>query len=189
MPTPPRTPSESKTRHAPDPHEHSTDALIRSTEAVVRLEGSVAGLAKDMSEHRGEERAQWNTILAKLDNCDRSVQELRFVIEQQEKRLIAQVEEERKDRRLAVADGQKAADQSEQGAHALVKKLIDDELGARKLAREDQKEKRNLLVGAAKAIWEKGGQWVVAAVCLYLVLTLKTCGGSGFDLSKILGGN
>jgi hypothetical protein len=141
-----------------------------------------------MSEHRGEERAQWNTILAKLDNFDRSIQELRFLIEQQEKRLITLVEEERKDRRAAVADGKEAVEHSEQGAHALAKKLIEAELSSRKEAIVDQREKRNLLVGGFKAIWDKGGQWVVAAVCLYLVLMFKTCSGTGFDLSKIFGG-
>lgn len=135
------------------------EILIRSTEAMVRLEAAFAEQTKEIAAQHSEERSTWNSAFAKLDNCDRSVQELRFVIEQQEKRLIEQVEEERKDRRAAV-----------------------------KAERMDQKENRNMVIHTAQAIWEKGGQWVVAAVCLYLVLTIRQCSPAGFDLSTIIGG-
>jgi hypothetical protein len=106
-------------------------------------------------------------LLAKLENLDRTLNEFHLELQLAEEArkkewslVEALLSEERQDRR--------------QGAQE---------------AKDAQHAKQALIVSGVKAIWEKGGQWIIAAICLWIVLQMQKCSGASLlDWTKVLGG-
>lgn len=173
--------------------ESLTSLTIKSTEASTFLRASIESMHRDLSEHRGESKTQSANVGAKLDNIDRSLGELKILLERMEtmrhdelKRIFELLTEERGERRRAVESQVEAS--KDDDVRAVFKQLLSEERGERReeLQREiaRKEDNRNLLKEVAKAVWQKGGQWVVFASCVLLVLFFQKC--SGVDVLSIL---
>jgi len=128
-----------------------------------KLTAEIRRLTEEMRDKAQEETLDRKDLLARVENLDRSIQEICLTFQQAEisrKREWEMVKgllgEERTDRRTGVKD---ASTRTHEG--------------------------RTLLVSGIKAVWNKGGQWVVAAICLLLVLQMQRC--SGTEITKLLG--
>ena len=115
------------------------------------------------------------SVYAKLDNLDRSVQELNLTIQQSE---LA--------RKRELDLTQRILEEDRSFSKGIV--LQDREIDQKKSKRDEDLEdsNRKILLTAMSSVWEKGGQWIVAALCLLIVLRLQSCAG-GFDLTQIVG--
>ena len=165
------------------------DALVANTEAMTHLTGTVNSLKNDYNEGRKSARQHANTQSAKVDNLDRSIAELRLAQEKSEsarsselKRIYDLLGEERKDRRDAVSEGRDGERDARQNEREMLRELIREEIGDR---REQRDTNKNLMVAASKAIWDKGGQWVVAAVALLVISAVMKL--TGLSLADVLG--
>lgn len=154
------------------------EALVRNTEALTNINATMASFQQEFSQSRQAAREHGHNVLAKLDNNDRSVSELRLAIENGEKarkeelrRIFELLTEERRDRRDLVATA--GADEK-----ALIREIIREELGERR-------KERHLIAEAAKAVWTVGGKYIVLAISiLFVALVMKL---SGLSLADILG--
>lgn len=131
-------------------------------EELTKLLAEVKALKEAMKVTEGTEALDRKEVLARLENLDRSVQELQLTLQQ--------------------------AEESRKREWELVQKLLSEERAERREGalevKVEQKERRSLIVGSVKAVWDKGGQWIVAAICLWVVLQMQTC--SGVNLARLL---
>lgn len=160
-------------------------ALVSSTRILTALQSTIQGMQTDFGESRKVSRELANSMLAKMDNIDRSMGEVRLLIERSETQRAAEIqriydllEEERKDRRKAVQDGKEGERSAVSSEREMLRELIREEIEARKDA-------KNLLISVGKAVWDAGGRWIVAAVAV-LVTALITK-ATGMSLADILG--
>ena len=170
-------------------NERVLDALVSSTEATTHLNATVSSLQQDYTEARKQARERTSTFAAKLDNLDRSVSEMKLIAEKGEsarqaelKRIYDLLGEERKDRREAVTEGREGERDARTSERDWVREIIREEVGDRRTVRDQNK---NLMVSAGEAIWDKGGQWVVAALALLVLAAVMKL--TGLSLAEILG--
>ena len=126
-----------------------------------KMAAEVTALKEELRGKTTAESLDRKELLARLENLDRSIQEMLLTIQQAEiarKREWDMVRELLGEERLERREG--------------VKQVV-----------EEKKEKRSQVVAAVQAIWEKGGQWIVAAICLWLVLQVRSC--AEIDLTKV----
>jgi len=167
-------------------------SLIANTEALTNLNASATEHGRDYVEGQRVAREISNGILAKLDNLDRSISEIRLSTENSEKarqeelkHIYDLLNEERKDRREAVVEGREDVRDASKSEKDLLRELIREELGDR---RETRRDNRTLVKKAGQEIWKAGGKYIVAAaVLLILAVVLKTTGLSLVDLLGLAG--
>lgn len=167
-------------------------SLMANTEALTNLNASVTEHGRDYTEGQKVAREHANGVLAKLDNLDRSISEIRLATENSESsrqeelgRIYAILKEERQDRRDAVTEGREDVRGASNSEKDLLREMIREELGER---RETRKEHRALIKTAGHEIWKAGGKYIVAAaVLLILAVVLKTTGLSLVDLLGLAG--
>lgn len=127
-----------------------------------KMAEELALLRHAVTEKASAETLDRKELLAKLENLDRSLQESTLTAQQAE---IARKRE-----------------------WDMVRELLGEERNDRRgelVQHRATVEKRSaLLVQAIKSIWDKGGQWIVAALCLLAVLKLQSC--AGISLVEIL---
>jgi len=114
------------------------------------------------------------SIAAKLDNLDRSVQELNLTFQQAE---ISRKRELELTQRLLDEDRRFSKDIVRQDRETVQKNTQRDI--------EKRETNRKVLINIGSSIWEKGGQWIVAALCFLIVVKLQSCAG-GLDLIKLI---
>lgn len=129
-----------------------------------KLAEELALLRHSVTEQSGAGVLDRKELLAKLENLDRSLQENTLITQQ--------------------------AEISRKREWDMVKELLGEERNDRRgnLAQQREAvEKRSaLVVLAIKSVWDKGGQWIIAAVCLLAVLKLQSCAGFNFmDLIRL----
>jgi hypothetical protein len=126
------------------------------------LAEELALLRHSVTEKASAETLDRKELLAKLENLDRSVQENTLTAQQAE---LARKRE-----------------------WDMVRELLGEERNDRRgelVQKRAAVEKRSaLVVQGIKSIWDKGGQWIIAAICLIAVLKLQSC--AGFHLLDIL---
>lgn len=158
--------------------DQTLEALMRNTEALTTINATMASFQQEFSQSRQVAREHGHNVLAKLDNNDRAVSELRLAVESGEKarkeelrRIFELLTEERRDRREVVATA--GADEK-----ALIREIIREELGERR-------RERSMVASAAKEVWSVGGKYIVLAISiLFVALVMKL---SGLSLADILG--
>jgi len=126
---------------------------------LARLEAAVGQFQQDYAQGKQSAREANHSVLAKLDNLDRTVSELRLTVETGEKarqaelkRIFDLLAEERTDRRDLV--NTQGRDEK-----ALIQELVRSEL-------KDRHQAKNMWVGAAQAVWTAGGKYIVLAFAL-----------------------
>lgn len=170
-------------------NERVLDALVSSTEATTHLNATVSSLQQDYTEARKQARERNSTFAAKLDNLDRSVAEMKLITEKGEaarqaelKRIFALLGEERRDRREAIEDGREGERDARVSERDWVRQIIREETGDRRAQRDHHK---NLMETAGRAVWDKGGQWIVAAIALLIISAVMKA--TGLSVADILG--
>jgi len=122
------------------------------------LAEELALLRHAVTEKASAEVLDRKDLLAKLENLDRSVQESTLTFQQSE---IARRRE-----------------------WDMVRELLGEERNDRRgelIQHRAVVEKHSaLVVQAVKSVWDKGGQWIIAALCLLAVLKLQSCAGVNF---------
>lgn len=179
------------------------NALVSNTEVLTTLNATLTSMQKDFAEARQTSRETTNTLIARVENLDRSLMELRLAMETAEKtrqeeslRVFTLLTEERDERRQLTEEAredEKEARKHERESNKAglaakekeaewIKAIIREEMGDR---RAQKQEHQALLVSAAKEIWRVGGQYIVAALAfgiIYLILHL-----TGANLLDIIG--
>lgn len=165
------------------------DALVSNTEAMTHLNASVSSLTQDYAEGRKAAREASATVAAKLDNLDRSVAELKLSEEKAEsarqaelKRIYDLLGEERRDRREAVSEGRDGERGAREQQSEVLRRLVQEEMHDRRGQRDQNKD---ILVSATKAMWDKGGQWIVLSVAFLIMGAVMKL--TGVTLADILG--
>lgn len=176
----------------PVPKDSILQALLSNTEILTTLNSTVQSVREDQSATREQARISRNGLNAKLENLDRSVGEMKLASEQAEtsrqgelKRIFDMLGEERNDRRDAVSDSR----EDTTNERDFIRKIIQEEMGERRLDRVAEKvavkENKALAVRAAEAVWEKGGQYIVAAMALLVVAAVMKL--TGISLADVIG--
>lgn len=159
------------------------EALIASTSATTHTHATLNAFREEFNESRKLAREQANTHQAKLENLDRSINEMKLLLDKSEvskreelERIYKLLTEERQDRRgLTQAERDQSTVDKE-----MFRALIKEEIGER---REVRAETRNWIKSVALEVWQVGGKYIVAAVCFVLAaLLLKAVGFSWTDL-------
>ena len=149
--------------------------------SLARLEAAVGQLQQDYAQGKQSAREASHSVLAKLDNLDRTVSELRLTAETNEstrraelKRIFDLLAEERTDRRdMLVSQGK--------DERALIQELVRAELHGRK-------DNRNLAVSVGLAIWTAGGKYIVLAfTILFVAAMMKVAGLKLVDFISLSG--
>jgi hypothetical protein len=156
------------------PDDKILDALLRNTEALTTINANMSAFQQEYAQGKSAAKEHDRSTLAKLDNLDRSVGELRQVVEQREgelTRIYNLLNEERADRKDVTKNQGK--DERE-----LIRELIRTELGERR-------DERNLAVRAVQAVWTTGGKYIMAALAILFVAWVMKL--TGVTLSDILG--
>lgn len=138
--------------------QNNTHDSIQIVKALTEVSTSVATTSIGVAELRSDVKDLDRDVRARMENLDRSHQELRLGIEKDaESRdlLINLLQEERDDRRKATAQDRETS------------------IEVRKEAREDVKEWRGMFTGAFSAVWDKGGQWLILGVVLIFLALLN----------------
>jgi hypothetical protein len=179
------------------------NALVSNTEAMTHLNVTLNAMQKDFAEARQASREVSNTMIARVENMDRSIAEMRLAQEQAEtnrseemgriykllieerndrRKLVEDAREDEKDARLHERDANKKGMEVKERETEWIKAIIKEEMGDRK---EQRDLKQSVLMEAGKEVWRVGGQWIVAAVAfgiVYLIMHL-----TGANLADVLG--
>ncbi|KKW12790.1 MAG: hypothetical protein UY48_C0009G0023 [Candidatus Gottesmanbacteria bacterium GW2011_GWB1_49_7] len=168
-----------------EPNLPSTNAvlsvLVKSTEVMATITATISSYQNESVVNRQTLREATTNIVAKLDNLDRSISELKLMSEGAEvtrrnelARIFELLGEERKDRKETNADAGKEE-------RALIQEIIRSELGERK-------QERSLVVLGAQAVWNVGGRYIVLAVSLlFAAIVMKIAGISLADIIGVVG--
>lgn len=113
-------------------------------------------------------------VAAKLDNFDRSIQELALTM------LQAEVARKREYDLI-----QRLMDEDRSFGRTIVQDDLKNKTEKDIRKEEDTKEKRQYFVNAIKSVWDKGGHYIVMAICLIIVLKLQSC--TNLNFLQILG--
>jgi phosphoenolpyruvate-protein kinase (PTS system EI component) len=173
------------------------EIIVANTTANIQLAGAINKLADELAEANRLAVTRHNTSVAKMDNVERAVDTIQHTLEaqanakateetqrhQEVERIHALLLQERTDRQKAILDGREGEREARASENTWVKQLVQQEMLEQKQMRERD---RDLLVGVGKAIWDKGGQWVVLALAvLFLWLVSRM---TGMSLLDIVGG-
>lgn len=172
-----------------DKEEIGIALIVKATEASTLVRASLSEIQRELTSHDKDFRTVSSNNSAKLDNLDRSLGELRLIIEKAEtnrseefKRIFELLSEERKDRRRAVEEQVESSKNDD--VRAVFKQLLLEERGSRKeeVRREylRSEDNRYLIKGVAKAAWDKGGSTIILALCIILAMYLQRCSGYEF---------
>jgi small-conductance mechanosensitive channel len=161
------------------------DTLVANTQALASLNATLNTIQQTMAESQRSLREQHNTVLARIENMDRSLSESTLTQEKTDDlrkveygRVYDLLLEERKDRR-ETHEGEKKALVSDRD---YVRSLIAEELSAKKLAKSNQSQ---WITSVAKEVWAAGGKWIVVAVFLLVVSALLKA--SGLTIADLIG--
>jgi len=116
----------------------------------------------------GDQRAidlELRNLVAKVENIDRSVQELALALESDQKLRTAEIE----------------------WIKELVEERKTDLATAKELEQKNKDVKREMLKSVGKAVWEKGGQWLVFGLVAIILIGLNQALGLGIPFLKLLG--
>lgn len=168
--------------------ERLLDTLMANTEALANLHASVSNHSREYGEGSKAAREHANSVLAKLDNLDRSIGELKVATEKAESARQAELKhiydilgEERKDRRAAILEGREGSKEEQE----FIRVMIREELESR---RSDRADTRNMIKAISSEIWEVGGKYIVAGVViLLLVWIMRATGVNVVDIMGIAG--
>lgn len=149
--------------------------------SLARLEAAVGQFQQDYAQGRQNAKEAGHSVLAKLDNLDRTVSELRLTVETGEaargaelKRIFDLLAEERLDRRDLLSNQGK-------DEKALIQELVRAEVQGRKA-------NSNLVVSASQAIWAAGGKYIVLAFAiLFVAVVMKLTGLKLTDFLSLTG--
>lgn len=154
------------------------NALVRNTEALAHLNATMAAFTQDFAQNRQSAKEASHSVLAKLENLDRTIEELRLVTERGEtarqtelKHIYDILGEERKDRR----DVTSTQGKDEQ---KLLRDMVREEMGGRR-------SERNLIFQGAKAVWTAGGRYIVLAIAVLFAAGVMKI--TGMNLADLLG--
>lgn len=146
---------------------------LQVVKALTEVSGAVATTSVGVAELRSEVKDFDRDMRARVDNLDRSHQELRLTLSKDiESRdiLIRLLKEEREERRQITALDRTTSQE------------------VRKEARADMKEQQALLRSAAQAVWAKGGQWLVLGLVLIILSLLNKELGLGLPFFDLIAG-
>jgi len=165
------------------------DALVSNTEALTHLNMAVSGHHQDYAEGRQATRENLNGLAAKVDNLDRSVNEMRHASDNAEKmrqaelrRIYDLLAEERKDRREAVSEGREGERDALTNERDHVRQMVREEMVD---AHTQRDRKQGLIQSASKEIWDVGGKYVIASLCIIIVFGVMKL--TGISLAEIIG--
>jgi hypothetical protein len=173
------------------------EIIVANTTANIQLAGAIHKLADELAEANRLAVNRHNTSVAKMDNMERAMDTVLHTLEaqatakaseesqrhQEVERIHALLLQERTDRQKAITDGREGEREARASESTWVKQLVQQEMLEQKQLRERD---RALLAAIGKAIWDKGGQWVVLALAvLFLWLVSRL---TGMSLQDVVGG-
>lgn len=173
------------------------EIIVANTTANIQVASALNKLAEEMVEANRQATTRHNTSVAKMDNVERAADTVLHTLEaqgtarateenlrqQEVERIHALLVQERLDRQKAILDGRDGEREARASENAWVKQLVQQEMAGQKQQRD---QNRDLLVNVGKAVWDKGGQWVVLAVAILFLWLVSRLTGMG--LQDIIGG-